>query len=91
MRRGAAGAAGFGACVLHHKKRDKSAALLFLKKALKRRDKVEVIVTDGRRSCSAAMHELAVSAAGSLSVEPDLATIGEDLSVAGTMRHAQGV
>lgn len=40
------------------KKRDKSAALRFLKKALKRRGKVEIIVTDGLRQYPAAMHEL---------------------------------
>ncbi len=40
------------------KKRDKSAALRFFKKALKRHGKVETIVTDGLRSYSAAMREL---------------------------------
>lgn len=40
------------------KKRDKSAALLFLKKALKRHGKAEKIVTDGLRSYPAAMNEL---------------------------------
>ncbi|WP_338466227.1 IS6 family transposase [Novosphingobium sp. ZN18A2] len=40
------------------KKRDKSAALRFLKKALKRHGKAETIVTDGLRSYPAAMHEL---------------------------------
>jgi putative transposase len=40
------------------KKRDKSAALAFLKKALKRHGRAEAIVTDGLRSCPAAMREL---------------------------------
>jgi putative transposase len=40
------------------KKRDKSAALVFLKKALKRHGKAEKIVTDGMRSYPAAMREL---------------------------------
>ena len=40
------------------KKRDKSAALAFMKKALKRHGRVEVIVTDGLRSYPAAMREL---------------------------------
>lgn len=40
------------------KKRAKSAALTFMKKALKRHGKAERIVTDGLRSCSAAMREL---------------------------------
>ena len=40
------------------KKRDKSAALRFLKKALKRHGKAEAIVTDGLRSYPAAMREL---------------------------------
>ena len=40
------------------KKRDKSAALAFLKKALKRHGKAEAIVTDGLRSYHAAMREL---------------------------------
>ena len=40
------------------KKRDKSAALRFLKKALKRHGKVEAIVTDGLRSYPAAMRKL---------------------------------
>lgn len=40
------------------KKRDKSAALRFLKKALKRHGKAETIVTDGLRSYFAAMREL---------------------------------
>lgn len=40
------------------KKRDKSAALTFMKKALKRHGKAERIVTDGLRSYSAAMREL---------------------------------
>jgi putative transposase len=40
------------------KKRDKSAALRFLKKALKRHGKTETIVTDGLRSYPAAMREL---------------------------------
>ena len=40
------------------KKRDKPAALAFLKKALKRHGRVEVIVTDGLRSYPAAMREL---------------------------------
>ena len=40
------------------KKRDKSAALAFLKKALKRHGKAEKIVTDGLRSYPAAMKEL---------------------------------
>jgi putative transposase len=39
------------------KKRDKAAALQFLKKALKRRGKAEAIVTDGLRSYPAAMRE----------------------------------
>jgi len=40
------------------KKRDKSAALKFLKKALKRHGRVTKIVTDGLRSYPAAMREL---------------------------------
>jgi putative transposase len=40
------------------KKRDKSAALVFLKKALKRHGRAEEIVTDGLRSYPAAMREL---------------------------------
>ena len=40
------------------KKRDKAAALTFLKKALKRHGKPETIVTDGLRSYPAAMREL---------------------------------
>ncbi|MEP5937341.1 MAG: IS6 family transposase [Erythrobacter sp.] len=40
------------------KKRDKKAALRFLKKALKRHGKVETIVTDGLQSYPAAMREL---------------------------------
>lgn len=40
------------------KKRDKSAALAFMKKALKRHGKAETIVTDGLRSYPAAMREL---------------------------------
>jgi len=40
------------------KKRDKSAALRFTKKVLKRHGKVEKIVTDGLRSYPAAMREL---------------------------------
>jgi len=40
------------------KKRDKSAALVFMKKALKRHGKPELIVTDGLRSYPAAMRDL---------------------------------
>ncbi|MEO8724450.1 MAG: IS6 family transposase [Sphingobium sp.] len=40
------------------KKRDKSAALKFIKKALKRHGRTEKIVTDGLRSYPAAMREL---------------------------------
>lgn len=40
------------------KTRDKSAALRFMRKALKRHGRPEVIVTDGLRSYSAAMREL---------------------------------
>lgn len=40
------------------RKRDKSAALAFMKKALKRHGKAEKIVTDGLRSYPAAMREL---------------------------------
>ena len=40
------------------KKRDKAAALRFMKKALKRHGKVEKIVTDGLKSYPAAMKEL---------------------------------
>ena len=40
------------------KKRDKSAALAFMKRTLKRHGKVEKIVTDGLRSYPAAMREL---------------------------------
>lgn len=40
------------------KKRDKSAALAFLKKALKRHGKAKTIVTDGLKSYPAAMKEL---------------------------------
>lgn len=40
------------------KKRDKAAALAFLKKALKRHGRTETIVTDGMRSYPAAMREL---------------------------------
>ena len=42
------------------KKRDKAAALAFLKKALKRHGKAEVIVTDGLRSYPAAMRDLGI-------------------------------
>lgn len=41
-------------------KRDKSAAMPFMKKALKRHGMPERIVTDGLRSYSAAMQELAI-------------------------------
>jgi putative transposase len=40
------------------KKRDKTAALTFMKKALKRHGRAEVIVTDGLRSYPAAMRDL---------------------------------
>jgi putative transposase len=40
------------------KKRDKSAALTFMKRALKRHGQADVIVTDGLRSYPAAMKEL---------------------------------
>lgn len=40
------------------KKRDKSAALAFMKKALKRHGRAEAVVTDGLKSYSAAMAEL---------------------------------
>lgn len=40
------------------KKRDKAAALAFMKKALKRHGSAEAIVTDGLRSYPAAMREL---------------------------------
>ena len=40
------------------RKRDKSAALRFLKKALKRHGKAEAVVTDGLRSYPAAMRQL---------------------------------
>ncbi|MGN6820450.1 MAG: IS6 family transposase [Sphingomonas sp.] len=40
------------------KKRDKSAALAFMKKALKRHGRAEVVVTDGLRSYPAAMRDL---------------------------------
>jgi len=40
------------------RKRDKAAALAFLKKALKRHGRAEKIVTDGMRSCQAAMRAL---------------------------------
>jgi len=40
------------------RKRDKAAALAFMRKALKRHGKVETIVTDGLRSYPAAMREL---------------------------------
>jgi putative transposase len=42
------------------RKRDKAAALAFMKKALKRHGKAEVIVTDGLRSYPAAMAELGI-------------------------------
>lgn len=42
------------------KKRNKSAALAFIKKALKRHGQAEVIVTDGLRSYPAAMRELGI-------------------------------
>ena len=42
------------------KKRDKAAALAFLKKALKRHGKAEAIVTDGLRSYPAAMRDLGI-------------------------------
>lgn len=42
------------------KKRDKAAALSFLKKALKHHGKAEVIVTDGLRSYPAAMRDLGI-------------------------------
>ncbi|WP_397595251.1 DDE-type integrase/transposase/recombinase, partial [Sphingorhabdus sp.] len=41
------------------KERDKAAALALLKKVLKRHGRAETIVTDGMRSCHAAMRELA--------------------------------
>jgi putative transposase len=40
------------------KKRDKSAALAFMKKTLKRHGQADVIVTDGLRSYPAAMRDL---------------------------------
>jgi len=40
------------------RKRDKSAALRFMKRALKRHGKVEKIVTDGLRSYTAAMQDI---------------------------------
>lgn len=40
------------------RRRDKTAALKFVKKALKRHGKVEAIVTDGLRSYSAAIREM---------------------------------
>ena len=40
------------------KKRDKAAALVFLKKALKRHGRVKTVVTDGLRSYPAAMRDL---------------------------------
>ena len=40
------------------KKRDKSAALAFMKRALKRHGKAETIVTDGLKSYAAAMKEM---------------------------------
>jgi putative transposase len=40
------------------KKQNKAAAMAFLKNALKRRGRAETIVTDGMRSCPAAMREL---------------------------------
>lgn len=40
------------------KKRDKSAALVFMKKVVRRHGKAEQIVTDGLRSYPAAMREL---------------------------------
>jgi len=42
------------------KKRDKAAALAFLKRALKRHGKAEAIVTDGLRSYPAAMRDLGI-------------------------------
>ena len=42
------------------KKRDKAAALAFLKRALKRHGKAEAIVTDGLRSHPAAMRDLGI-------------------------------
>ena len=42
------------------KKRDKSAALAFMKKALKRHGRAETIVTDGLRSYPAAMRDLGI-------------------------------
>ncbi len=42
------------------RKRDKAAALAFLKKALKRHGRAETIVTDGMRSYQAAMRELGI-------------------------------
>ena len=42
------------------KKRDKAAALAFLKRALKRHGKVEAIVTDGLQSYPAAMRDLGI-------------------------------
>ncbi|WP_209349505.1 IS6 family transposase [Pontixanthobacter sp. CEM42] len=42
------------------KKRDKKAALRFLKKALKRHGQAEKIVTDGRRTYPAAMRDLGI-------------------------------
>lgn len=40
------------------KKQDKSAALAFMKKGLKRHGKTETIVTDGLKSYPAVMHDL---------------------------------
>jgi len=64
------------------KKRDKSAALAFLKKALKRHGKGEKIVTDGLKSYPAAMSELGKSnaakwGAGS-TIEPRIHTCHSD-------------
>ncbi|WP_298303461.1 DDE-type integrase/transposase/recombinase [uncultured Erythrobacter sp.] len=42
------------------KKRDKRAALTFLKKALERHGKAETYMTDGLKSCPSAMRKLGI-------------------------------
>jgi transposase-like protein len=64
------------------KKRDKSAALRFFKKTLKRHGQVEAIVTDGLRSYPAAMRDLGISDAarwaGISTIAPKIAICRSD-------------
>jgi len=64
------------------KKRDKSAALAFMKKALKRHGKAETIVTDGLKSYPAAMKDLGTKTVarwgGGSTIEPRIHTFHSD-------------